>query len=217
MSAGYAILQPICALTLVLVGLCCLLQQLASLLRGLLAMPAQQDTNTLLLLSEAHTLLPEKLPGISTNVLTELIKSLGKQLRRAQQQQQHDGAQLADSPGQQSSDCATPSEGDNTSSSSSSGSSSASRALQQQYSGDQQEALLGMLQDCVAEWSKPARVAQLTHWQAVSVEGLLQACGQEALAAVAAQVRCCASIRKPSIGSPDETDCRRSPVQQLSS
>lgn len=161
--------------------------QLASLLRGLLAMPAQQDTNTLLLLSEAHTLLPEKLPGISTNVLTELIKSLGKQLRRVQQQQEHDSAQLAGRLEQHVSDGVASAEGNNTSSSRS-GSSSASRALQQQQPGGQQEALLGMLQDCVAEWSKPARVAQLTHWQAMSVEGVLQACGQESLVAVAAQV-----------------------------
>jgi len=212
-----------CALTLVLLGPCCLLQQLASLLRGLLAMPAQQDTNTLLLLSEAHTLLPEKLPGISTNVLTELIKSLGKQLRRVQQQQEHDSAQLAGRLEQHVSDGVASAEGNNTSSSRS-GSSSASRALQQQQPGGQQEALLGMLQDCVAEWSKPARVAQLTHWQAMSVEGVLQACGQESLVAVAAQVSSCATgttcwqqVAQLSIGSPRKQTADAAPMQRLPS
>lgn len=141
--------------------------QLASLLRGVFAVPdPQQDSSMSLcrLLAEAQGLLPSKLPAVSTPVLTNLIKSLSKRLHstsscstQQQQTQPHNpGSILAQQPEQ---------EGEN-----------------------EQELLTGMLDECVREWAQPGRVRHLTHWQAVSVERALTACGQESLAAVAGKV-----------------------------
>ena len=162
----------------------CLCTQLASLLRGVLAMPAQHNSSTDVLLSEAQVLLPQTLSSTSTAVLTELIKSLAQHMKTLQQQQ---GAPAASNSvlSSNSSDASSSS----SSSDASSGRSTAGELAQQQQQQQQQEAVLGtMLQDCVGEWRQAVRVGQLTQWQAVSVERALEGCGQAGLAAAAKQV-----------------------------
>jgi hypothetical protein len=132
-------------------------------------MPAQHNSSTDVLLSEAQVLLPQTLGSTSTAVLTELIKSLAQHMKTLQQQQGAPTATNSKLP---------------SSSEASNGPSTVGETAQQQ-----QEAVLAtMLQDCVGEWSEAGRVGQLTQWQAVSVEKALESCGEGSLAAAAKQV-----------------------------
>lgn len=155
---------------------------MASLLRGLLSMPAQLDVSTVQLLSQAQGLLPQKLHDVSTAVLTELIKSTAKQLA-ALQQQQHVGADS------QAAAAASAVPTDNSSSSDSTGSSWGGSLLNQNDRQPMEVVLDGMLQECVPAWSSAQRLGQFARWQAVAVVEALEGCGQQDLAAAARQVR----------------------------
>jgi hypothetical protein len=161
------------------------LLQLASLLRGLAVparvlatdhtTPVQDDSQAMAqVMSEAVGVLPQKLPAVSTDVLTELVKSLGRRTRplTQQQQQQHHHQQ-------QQQDMAMQDLGSD---------SSSSLSTKEAGEAGEHESLAQLLQACVAEWSSPRRVGQITHWQAQAVLGVLEGPGLEALAAEAQQV-----------------------------
>lgn len=144
-------------------------------------MPAQQQqdngsssvSTVLPLLAEAQALLPQKLPNVSTAVLTELIKSLATPFSSgglsAQQQQ--------DAAAQQSIAAAAPATGGADTTATINISTAAVQQVQ------------CMLQDCMVEWSNAQRLSQLTVAQAAAVQGLLEGCeGLQGLAAAARQV-----------------------------
>lgn len=135
---------------------------------------SSSSSTVLPLLAEAQALLPQKLPDISTAVLTELIKSLATHCSSsaslpAQQQQ--------DSAAQHSMAAAAPASGGIDTSTTSN------------ISTAGVEQVRGMLQECMAEWSTVQRLRQLTVAQAAAVQGLLERCESlQGLAAVAQQV-----------------------------
>jgi hypothetical protein len=152
---------------------------MASLLRGVLSMPTQHDASTVQLLSQAHGLLPEKLPDVSTAILTELIKSTAKQLSTLQQKRltpSHSHAAAAASAGPVDNSIST-------------GSAWGGSLLTQRDQQQMELVLAGMLQECVAEWSSAQRVGDVTCLQAAAVAGVLESSGQQDLAAAARQVR----------------------------
>lgn len=159
----------------------CLSLQLASLLRGVLAMPAQHSSSIDQLMGEAQALLPQVLPATNTAVLTELIQSLTWELRLLRQGQQQTQQAPPRSQGTPPVHLLQHS--------SSSGSSDDTSSTPSKGAPEQQQAVVcAMLQDCVAEWGKASRMGQLHRWQAAAVERALQGCGQDSLAAVAKQV-----------------------------
>jgi hypothetical protein len=159
--------------------------QLASLLRGVLAMPAQQqqdnDSNSnstvAPLLAEAQALLPQKLPDVSTAVLTELIKSLATHCRNS------------------TALCATQQQGPAAAAAPADGGADPSTASDSSTAGVEQ--VRSMLQDCMAEWSTAQRLRQLTVPQAAAVQQvLLEGCESlQGLAAAAQQVSTSKGIR----------------------
>lgn len=141
--------------------------------------PVKDDSATARVLSEAVNVLPQKLPAVSTDVLTELNKSLGRRARAVQQQQQQEQQDLQHEEQQQQQDMPMQVLG--------SGSSS-SFSTEGAGGPGEHESLAQLLQACVAEWARSRRVGQITHWQAQSVLGALEGAGLEDLADEAKQV-----------------------------